>query len=83
MVLGADAPPPSAIEVLTGAPFGAQVVEGALPYFDPLGWEPDLGLDQAVGLLGWSCRKVGGGEGPPQAPTCTQRYRHPRTQTSA
>ncbi|MEW2401733.1 hypothetical protein [Streptomyces sp. NPDC046862] len=62
MVLGADAPPPSAIEVLTGSPFGAQVVEGALPYFDPLGWEPDLGLDQAVGLLGWSCRKVGGGE---------------------
>ncbi|MGP4045896.1 hypothetical protein [Streptomyces sp. 2A115] len=62
MVLGAEAPAPSAIEVLTGSPFGAQFVEGGLPYFDPPGWDPDLGLDQAVGLLGWTCRRTGGGE---------------------
>ncbi|MFG2026474.1 hypothetical protein [Streptomyces sp. NPDC048825] len=60
MVLDPDAPPPSAIEVLTGSPFGAQI-EGGLPYFDPLGWNPDLGLDQAVGLLGWTCRRTTGG----------------------
>ena len=60
MVLDADAPPPSAIEVLTGSPFGAQI-EGGLPYFDPLGWNPDLGLDQAIDLLGWTCRRSTGG----------------------
>ncbi|MER5221768.1 hypothetical protein [Streptomyces flaveus] len=60
MVLDPDAPPPSAIEVLTGSPFGAQI-EGGLPYFDPLGWNPDLGLDQAIGLLGWTCHRTTGG----------------------
>jgi hypothetical protein len=61
MVLGAEAPPPSAIEVLTGSPFGAQFVGGGLPHFDPPGWDPDLGLDQAIGLLGWTCRRTSGG----------------------
>ncbi|TPQ23577.1 hypothetical protein [Streptomyces sporangiiformans] len=65
MVLGADAPPPSAIEVLTGSPFGAQIERG-LPYFDPLGWNPDFGLDQAIDLLGWTCLRTTGGE-PAQA----------------
>ncbi|NGO07353.1 hypothetical protein G5C60_06735 [Streptomyces sp. HC44] len=60
MVLDTEAPPPSAIEVLTGSPFGAQI-EGGLPYFDPLGWNPDLGLDQAIGLLGWTCHRTTGG----------------------
>ncbi|WP_369228654.1 hypothetical protein AB5J52_49510 (plasmid) [Streptomyces sp. R39] len=62
MVLGADSPPPSAIEVLTGSPFGAQFTEGGLPHFDPLGWDPDLGLDQAIGLLGWTCERTSGGD---------------------
>jgi hypothetical protein len=62
MILGADSPPPSAIEVLTGSPFGVQFVEGGLPHFDPLGWDPDLGLDQAIELLGLTCRRAGGGE---------------------
>lgn len=62
MVLGAESPAPSAIEVLTGSPFGAQWAEGALPHFDPLGWDPDLGLDQAIDLLGWTCRRTSGGD---------------------
>ena len=62
MVLGPGSPPPSAIEVLTGSPFGARFAERDLPYFDPPGWDPDLGLDQAIGLLGWTCRRTSGGE---------------------
>ncbi|MEU9578320.1 hypothetical protein [Streptomyces chilikensis] len=62
MVLDADSPAPSAIEVLTGSPFGAQWVEGGLPHFDPLGWDPDLGLDQAIDLLGWTCQRTSGGD---------------------
>jgi hypothetical protein len=62
MILGADSPPPSAIEVLTGSPFGAQLVEGGLPHFDPLGWDPDLGLDHAIEALGWTCRRTSGGD---------------------
>ena len=61
MVLGALAPPPSAIEVLTGSPFGAQFTDGGLPHFDPLGWDPDLGLDAAIDLLGWVCDRTSGG----------------------
>ncbi|MCT9138639.1 cysteine peptidase family C39 domain-containing protein [Streptomyces violarus] len=62
MVLGADSPVSSAIEVLTGSPFGAQLVEGGLPHFDPLGWDPDLGLDRAIHLLGWTCQRTSSGE---------------------
>ncbi|MFH9733865.1 hypothetical protein [Streptomyces sp. NPDC017260] len=62
MVLGANSPPPSAIEVLTGSPFGAQFAEGGLPQFDPLGWDPDLGLGQAIGVLGWTCTRTSGGD---------------------
>lgn len=54
MVLGPAAPPPSAIEVLTGAPFGFHLGRG-LAWFDPSGWDPDIGLDMALDLLGWSC----------------------------
>jgi hypothetical protein len=60
MLMGPDAPPPSAIEVLTGAPFGFHVGDG-LAWFDPLGWNPDLGLDTAVDLLGWTCDRTSGG----------------------
>lgn len=37
MVLGAGAPDPSAIEVLTGSPFGMHVNKNSLAWFDPLG----------------------------------------------
>jgi hypothetical protein len=52
MLLGPDAPPPSMIEVLTGSPFGLELLAGRLPLFDPYGWDPDRGLDDAIGLLG-------------------------------
>jgi len=44
MILGAEGPDPSAIEVLTGSPFGFQLYQGRLPWFDPLGWDPGVGL---------------------------------------
>ncbi|MFK4085460.1 hypothetical protein ACI2LF_15200 [Kribbella sp. NPDC020789] len=53
--------PMTAIEVLTGSPFGAQVEETGLPWFDPPGWQPDLGLDRAIDLLGWTCTRSSGG----------------------
>ncbi|WP_018347963.1 hypothetical protein [Longispora albida] len=62
MALGEGAPSPSVIEVLTGSPFGAQLISGRLPLFDPYGWDPDLGLDAAIGLLGWTCRREGSEE---------------------
>lgn len=43
---------PGLVETLTGSPFGFQMV-GPLPLFDPFGWDPDSGLDQALTLLGW------------------------------
>lgn len=47
-----DGWPPGLVETLTGSPFGFQMV-GPLPLFDPAGWDPDTGLDQALALLGW------------------------------
>jgi hypothetical protein len=66
MVLGPHAPDPSALEVLTGSPFGFEMLEGTLPLFDPLGWEPDTGLDDAIARLGWTCERHDGG-GPDEA----------------
>ncbi len=59
MMLGDDAPSPSVIEVLTGSPFGFEMLAGHLPLFDPYGWDPDQGLDTAIDLLGWTCRREG------------------------
>ena len=59
MMLGPAAPPPSVIEVLTGSPFGLELIAGRLPLFDPFGWYPDRGIDDALGLLGWSFRREG------------------------
>ena len=59
MLMGSDAPPPSAIEVLTGAPFGFHIGDG-LAWFDPLGWDPNLGVDTAIDLLGWTCERASG-----------------------
>ncbi|MBO0868386.1 MAG: hypothetical protein J2P15_07455 [Micromonosporaceae bacterium] len=59
MVLGSDAPPPSVIEVLTGSPFGLVLLGGQLPLFNPYGWDPDIGLDDAIALLGWACHRQG------------------------
>lgn len=62
MMLGADSPGPAVIEVLTGSPFGMQLLSGALPLFDPYGWDPDLGIDDALRHLGWRCRREAGGD---------------------
>ena len=53
-VPGAPAPP--VIEALTGSAFGYQQV-GPLPLFDPAGWDPDLGVDQALRILGAGGRR--------------------------
>ena len=59
MMLGGHNPSPSVIEVLTGSPFGFELLAGHLPLFDPYGWDPDQGLDTAIDLLGWTCRREG------------------------
>jgi hypothetical protein len=59
MMLGDRAPTPAVIEVLTGSPFGVQLISGRVPLFDPYGWDPDLGLDAAIELLGWTCDASG------------------------
>lgn len=61
MLLGPQAPAPAVVETLTGSPFGVQLEAGTLPLFDPYGWHPELGLDAAVELLGWSCERTSGG----------------------
>lgn len=61
MTLGASAPPPAVIEVLTGSPFGFELLGGTLPLFDPYGWDPDHGLDAAIALLGTRCTRTAGG----------------------
>ncbi|MCB5167015.1 hypothetical protein LG634_19500 [Streptomyces bambusae] len=61
MMLGEEAPSTAVIETLTGSPFGAQLLGGSLPLFDPYGWDPELGLDAAIALLGWSCERTDGG----------------------
>ncbi|WP_112136761.1 hypothetical protein, partial [Glycomyces dulcitolivorans] len=61
MALGPDSPGPGAIDVLTGAPFGMQLHAGTTPFFDPAGWDCEIGLDAAVAALGWTCVKEAGG----------------------
>ncbi|MFJ7155273.1 hypothetical protein ACIQUQ_10055 [Streptomyces sp. NPDC101118] len=61
MVLGPDAPAVGLVEVLTGSPFGFQLLGGRLPLFDPYGWHPDLGLDAALSLLAVGCARTAGG----------------------
>ncbi|GAA2607996.1 hypothetical protein [Paractinoplanes durhamensis] len=62
MALGPTAPSPSTIEVLTGSPFGMHLLGGRLPLFDPYGWD-DRGIDDAIALLGWTCRRQGADDG--------------------
>lgn len=44
---------PSLVETLTGSAFGVQML-GPVALFDPVGWDPDAGVDQALELLGWT-----------------------------
>nr|WP_042179508.1 hypothetical protein [Kibdelosporangium sp. MJ126-NF4]CEL13860.1 hypothetical protein [Kibdelosporangium sp. MJ126-NF4]CTQ88228.1 hypothetical protein [Kibdelosporangium sp. MJ126-NF4] len=52
---------PAVVETLTGAPFGAQL-DGTQPFFDPCGWDPEIGVDAALSLLGWRCDRESGGD---------------------
>ncbi|GAA3987018.1 hypothetical protein GCM10023085_81350 [Actinomadura viridis] len=61
MVMGDGAPEPAVLEMLTGSPFGMQLHHGHTPFFDPLGWDPVIGLDAATELLGWTSERSGGG----------------------
>ena len=58
MMLDGGAPPTHVVETFTGAPFGCQLLAGELPLFDPYGWSPELGLDQALLLLGFQARRT-------------------------
>ncbi|WP_407565218.1 hypothetical protein [Streptomyces sp. 184] len=55
------APSPALVETLTGSPFGVQLLGGTAPLFDPYGWDPEIGLDDAVALLGLRCDHTAGG----------------------
>lgn len=61
MALGPTSPGPGAIEVLTGSPFGMQLLDGDTPFFDPAGWEGDIALDAVSAALGWECVREAGG----------------------
>jgi hypothetical protein len=61
MALGPDSPGPGAVEVLTGSPFGMQILDGTTPFFDPAGWEGDIALDAACAALGFACVRESGG----------------------
>lgn len=60
MALG-DGTDPGLVEVLTGSPFGVQLLGGNVPLFDPAGWDPGIGMDAALELLGWTCERAHGG----------------------
>ncbi|WP_426749832.1 hypothetical protein [Myxococcus sp. Y35] len=54
MMLGDDvAPDVGIIETVTGSPFGMQLTGGVLPFFDPYGWNPEIGIEDALAALGW------------------------------
>ncbi|MGH3157060.1 MAG: hypothetical protein ACRDNF_10845, partial [Streptosporangiaceae bacterium] len=56
-----DGTDPGLVEVLTGSPFGMQMLGGQRAMFSPLGWDPGIGIDAALGLLGWTCERSQGG----------------------
>ncbi|KZB79800.1 hypothetical protein [Amycolatopsis regifaucium] len=58
MMLGSGAPGTAVLETLTGSPFGMQLVGGALPFFDPFGWDPEIGIGDALAALGWTADTV-------------------------
>ena len=61
MMMGHDAPSPAVIEFATGSAFGMQLVGGTLPFFDPYGWTPDVGVDEALAAAGWTSTTDSGG----------------------
>ena len=62
MMFGEDAPRPDVIEFATSSAFGMQIVGGDMPYFDPYGWTPEAGFDDALKAMGWTSDVTSGGE---------------------
>lgn len=54
MMFGEASLPPAVIEFATGSPFGMQLHGGALPFFDPYGWTPEAGFEDALAAMGWT-----------------------------
>ncbi len=54
MLLGERSPSTAVIEVATSGPFGMQLIGGGTVFFDAYGWDPELGFDQALGVIGWT-----------------------------
>ncbi|MBE1207033.1 hypothetical protein [Aminobacter carboxidus] len=61
MMFGADAPSTAVIEVAIGGPFGMQLIGGKMPFFDPYGWDPEKGFEDALLALGWTSIVAQGG----------------------
>ncbi|WP_189598821.1 hypothetical protein [Streptomyces pilosus] len=60
MMMGPDTPEPAVLETVTGSPFGMQLLGGTLPFFDPYGWTPEIGVRDALTALGWTARTFSG-----------------------
>ncbi|MGI5171349.1 hypothetical protein ACQEU3_44065 [Spirillospora sp. CA-253888] len=61
MIMGGDAPPVAVIETVSGSPFGMQWIGGMMPFFDPCGWNPEIGVERALAVLGWTAETSSGG----------------------
>ena len=75
MMFGEHAPSTAVIEFATGSPFGMQMLGGALPLFDPHGWNPDAGFDGALAALGWRSTAVAAAARARRRNDCTTRWR--------
>ncbi|UNB51704.1 hypothetical protein [Mycolicibacterium sp. YH-1] len=60
-MMGANSADTAVIETATGSAFGMQLVDGT-PFFDPYGWTPDIGLNEALANLGWTATTTAGGD---------------------
>ncbi|MFC3450172.1 hypothetical protein [Amycolatopsis speibonae] len=58
MMMGSEAPGIGVLETVTGSPFGMQLVGGSMPFFDAFGWDPDIGIGEALDVLGWRAETV-------------------------
>ncbi|MER7082427.1 hypothetical protein [Saccharopolyspora kobensis] len=61
MMFGREAPGVGVVETATGSPFGVQLAGPELPFFDPPGWDPGIGVDDALAAFGWSAETTSGG----------------------
>jgi hypothetical protein len=61
MALGPTGPGAATLEVLSCSPFGMTNYRDGRPYFAPgNGWTPEVGMQTALDLLGWTCDHIGG-----------------------